>query len=56
VHVDDAGRQRQPTGVDRLRAITLDLADRFDAAVLDRDIRTARCIAEAVDDRCTADH
>jgi len=54
VDVDDAGRQHEAVGIDRLRAPVLDLADRLDAAVLDREIGTARFMAQAVDDGGTA--
>ena len=50
VHVDDAGRQREAAGVDRLGALVLDVADRGDAAVLDREVGTPGLVAQAVDD------
>ena len=55
VHVDDAGREDEPVGVDRLGAFVLDLADAGDTAVLDRKVGTLRLMAEAVDDRGAAD-
>ena len=55
VHVDDAGREHEPVGVDRLGALVLDLADAGDAAVLDREVGALGLVAQAVDDGGAAD-
>ena len=50
MHVDDAGREREPAGIDGLGPLVLDLADGGDLAVLDREIGAAWLVAQAVDD------
>ncbi len=55
VHVDDAGREHEPIGVDRLGALVLDLADSGDAAVLDREIGAPGLVAQPVDESGAAD-
>jgi hypothetical protein len=39
VQVDDARRQREPAGVDDPGRVLADLADRDDAAILDRPVQ-----------------
>jgi hypothetical protein len=56
VQIDDAGHQGQPAGVDDLTRVLAEVADRGNAALLDRDIRPDRIVAEPIDDGRTADH
>ena len=55
VHVDDAGREHEAVGIDRLGALVRDGADPDDAAVLDGKVGAPGFVAEAVDDGGTAD-
>ena len=55
VHVDDAGREHQPVGVDGLVALVADRTDGDDPAVLDRDVGALGIVAQAVDDGGAAD-
>ena len=56
VQVDDAGHQREAAGIDHLGGVLAEIADRGDAAVLDRDIGADRVVPEPVDHRGAADH
>src|SRR3954464_9310575 len=56
VQIDDAGHQRKPAGVDDLGPVAADLANRGDAAIPDRDVRTDRVVPEPIDYRGAADH
>ena len=56
VHVDEAGGDEQPVGVDRPARRAVDPAHLGDAAVGDRDVAGERRAAEPVDDRPTAYH
>ena len=56
VQVDDARHQREPAGVDDPGRVLADLADRDDAAILDRAVGAHRVVPEPVDYCCSADH
>jgi hypothetical protein len=56
VGCDDARHQREPAGVDDPGRVLADLADRDDAAILDRAVGAHRVVPEPVDYCCSADH
>ncbi len=55
VRVDEAGRDDQAVGVDRLGGFLADLADLDDSAVTDADVGLARGRTGSVDDVATPD-
>jgi hypothetical protein len=44
VQVDDARHQREPAGIDDLGRVLADLADRGDAAIVDRNVGADRVV------------
>src|SRR5690348_8871056 len=48
VQVDDARHQREPAGIDDLGRVLADLADRGDAAILDRNVGADRVVPKPV--------
>ena len=50
VHIDDAGGEGEPAGVDRLGAPVLHVADGNDLALLDRDVGAPGFMSQTVDD------
>ena len=46
VQVDDARHQRESAGIDNLGRVLADLADRSDAAILDRNVGADRLVPE----------
>src|SRR6516165_11735836 len=56
VQVDDARHQHEPVSIDDLGRVFADLADRGDAAILDRNVGADRVVPKPVDHGGTADH
>src|SRR5271166_2801474 len=48
--------QREPAGIDHLGRVLADLADRGDAAILDRNVGTDRVVPEPIHHGGAADH